>query len=585
MALVVGFAGFVAWPLAGQVVRLPLAEFEALRARANLEAEKSPPHPSTFALESAVLDIRVDSLAARIAHRIDLVLLTDRTTSLTLGEIGTLVGARLGDLDGRITSAGEVSDLEARGPGVFRLEIDSVVALEREEGATRATSRLRLGLPAAAVVRGRIAVPAEIDEVELEGGLVERAADGSWNFVARGGDPVLFTLRARRQDTNRVALPPRYSATSSTLASLGRTRLRAESWIEIRVAQGELAAVELELPPGFEVVRVPGPVAGWKRDGDLLSITPLEPVTSSLSLSLALAAPARVELASPLVLPRGADRVELFSRLTLSADGLLELTDAGDSRVASTAEAARLPATLRAGSGRLLAVRDATHAPQWRAEWAEGASMLAAQVERLVVEITVGEAGRAGCRLWFEVRNRGQERLAVTLPAGFEWVGATRDEQPLVPGRGAAGTLELPLVADDDLQLFVLTGHLPLALADGQTDLVLPIPSFSAPVARVEVRALLPGGRTYTLLEPGRAGPAAPPPGALRAQLVKSSYASNTIARQMRSVTTEVDAGAASYLPLPPGQVEVTAAWSALSASPTPLALRIRPVKEVAPWF
>ena len=44
--------------------------------------------------------------------------------------------------------------------------------------------------------------------------------------------------------------------------------------------------------------------------------------------------------------------------------------------------------------------------------------MLAAQVDRLLVDVLLGDSGTAHYQVWAEVRNRGEEHLTVRLPAG-----------------------------------------------------------------------------------------------------------------------------------------------------------------------
>jgi hypothetical protein len=102
------------------------------------------------------------------------------------------------------------------------------------------------------------------------------------------------------------------------------------------------------------------------------------------------------------------------------------------------------------------------------------------------------------------------------------------------------------------------------------------------------VRLLLPGGRSYALADATRAAagavalpprpaaavmaPAAPAPGDLAGQL---------LLRPAEAPTLDVAAPAAA----PAGWLEVAASWSALSATPAPLALRVTTRKEKESWF
>ena len=78
--------------------------------------------------------------------------------------------------------------------------------------------------------------------------------------------------------------------------------------------------------------------------------------------------------------------------------------------------------------------------------------MLAAQVDRLVVDAAVGEAGKASYQLWAQVRNRGAQQLTLTLPAGFELAAGSRDGTPVVPGADGSA-LAVPLLTQEAPQV------------------------------------------------------------------------------------------------------------------------------------
>lgn len=572
-------------PVRAQTVRLPLADFEALRQRAAIEPDEAA-LPKPWALEAAELEIRVGTDSARVVQLLDLALLDPAPQSIPVRVSGALLGAKLGTLDGRLVAGPSGSVLSTAGGGRHRVTLESIVSVAAETDTARPTWKLDLANPGAAAVRGRLLASEAVAEAELAGGVVWREADGSWGFVADPRAPGLsWTLRGHSLEIAREERELRFSTVVATATTVSRTRIRAESAIELRVAQGELAQLRLAVPSGFEVLRVTGPELGWKRDGGELIVAPLEPVRGSAAFQVTMSAAPSIELASPVLAATGARAQELFVRTGVAGDGLVELLDGGASRAATPSEVARIPATVRDGAGRWLAIPGAASPPRWRAEWAEGTSVLAAQVERLLVEYTVGGTGRAGLRFWAEVRNRGQERLAISLPPGFEWLAASRDDEPVAPALGADGALEVPLAADETLQVVRLAGHLPAAWDGGSGHLELPLPAFSAPVARVEVRALLPAGRRYTLTEPSRSGPVSPPPRAVRAERLRASLARNAIARQMSSL--ELDAGSVGdRLALrPAGAVELTAAWSALTAAPAPLGIDVRQEREETPWF
>lgn len=572
-------------PAAAQTVRLPLADFEALRQRATLESDPAAP-PAPWVLESAELEIRVGPDSASTTQVLDLLVLDSAPQSIPVRVSGALTGARLEPLGGRIVAGSAGPVLSTTGVGRHRVTVESVVAVGAQAEAARPTWRLELANPGAAAVRGRLIAPAEVADVELLGGVAWREADGSWGFVADPRAPSLsWTLRGRALGVAREERELHFSTLVATATTISRTRIRADAVVEIRVEQGELTTIRLAIPPGFEVVRVTGPELGWKRDGGELIVALFEPVRGAANLQVTISAPPATELASPVLAATGARAQTLFVRTGVAGDGLVELLDGGTSRAATASEVARIPTTVRDGAGRWLSVPDAAIPPRWRAEWAEGTSVLAAQIERLLVEFAVGTDGRAGLRLWAEIRNRGQERLTISLPPGFAWLAASRDDEPVAPALGTDGALEVPLAADESLQVVRLAGHYPAAWNGGAGRLDLPIPAFSAPVARVEVRALLPAGRGYLLTEPSRSGPVSPPPRAVRAERLRAALPSNAIARQMSGIGVDVTPAGDRLAPRPTGAVEVTAAWSALTATPAPLSIDVRERREDRPWF
>lgn len=579
--------------VAGAQVTMPLADYNALRARANPARETDPSPPAPFALEAADLAITAGRESARIVQTLDLSLFTDGWQAVPLGEGGSFIAAKLGGLEGRVDLKEGSWALQVRGRGRHRVVLESVVAVSRDETSTRPTWQLGLRLPPAAVVRGRVEVPPTgetVDDVELQGaGLIRRDGAG-WAFVAAPTkEPIGFTLRGRRTLPERAQLPLRFEATTATAAVLSRTRLQVFGWIEARVAQGRLTELKVPLPKapaGFEVVSVQGPIAGWAVAGGTLTVTPLEPVESSLAVRVELSAPPSDDLASPLLVPADSHRTLLLTKMTLKGDGLLELADPGAVRPSSDAETAGVSGDVRSAPGGLVAVLDPAKAPRWRVEWADRTQVLAAQIDRLLVDVIVGESGRAAYQLWAEVRNRGSQQLVVTPPPGFELMAGHRDGEPVSPGASGA-SLAVPLSSGDETQVVHLAGLVPFAVPKGQGDLSLPIPGLSAPVARVEVRVTLPGGRSYTLADPSRSGRVSLPPGqAAREARRREVLTANVIAQQVLNVPgAAVRAGGSGFFPAPSGFLQMQAAWSALSATPGPLAIRVQSDEEDMEWF
>lgn len=578
-----------ALPAAAQQVTLPLSQFEDLRTRANPGPEKPPDPPVPFALESADFEIAAGPSSARIAQTLALTVYADGWQKVPLGAAGSFTAARFGGLEGRVEVEKDDWSLHVRGRGRHEVSLESVVPMERDATALRPSWRFDLKFPPAAVVRGSLRAPAEVEEVEIDGaGLVQKADSGAWSFVsAFQKDGVGFVLQGRRTLPERARLPLRFEATSATSATLSRVRLRTSTWLRLTVGQGQLEEVRVPLPQGLEVVGVQGPIAGWNVDAGTLIVTPLEPVESSLEISVQMAGEPQAAFATPVLIPAGSRRTLFLSRAALQGDGLLRLADPDAVRSPEEAEMQRLDESLRR-QGDYLVVLDPARPARWDVEWADDTQVLAAQVDRLLVDVAVGEGGRAAYQLWAVVRNRGAQQLLITLPAGFELVAGSRDREPVAAGSanssGASG-IAVPLLVGEERQVVHLAGILPMPLPDGSADLRIPLPALSAPAATVDVRVGLPGDRSYTLADTARIAAVAPPPAPGR--LGPSSDAvTNQIAKSVLANSAGVfRVEASGAFPHPPGYREVTASWSALSATPQPLEIRAREGEEDQPWF
>ncbi len=578
--------------LAAQEVTLPLSQYEQLRARANPKPEDPAPLPARFALESADLEIAVGASSARIVQKLVLNVFSDSWERVPLGEAGSFTSARFGSLEGRVeVKEKEGWALQVHGRGRHEVVLESVVPVRRDETSTRPASSFSLRLPPAAVLRGTLQTPAGIDEVTLTGkGLVRGKAGGPWSFISAFDKDagVTFTLFGQRTLPERAQLPLRFDATSATAATLSRTQLRVRGWVEARVAQGRLSELRIPIPADLELVSVNGAIAGWNLlKGDTadstLVITPLEPVEGTLAVELELTGEPRAVFASPVLTLAGSRRTVQLVKAALQGDGFLKLADPGAVRGPEESETVRLPPSIQGAGGQLLAVSDPARPPRGEAEWAEGTEVLAAQVDRLLLDVAVGESGRAVYRLWAEVRNRGAQQLVLHLPPGFELTTARLDGQEVVAGSAPGGGLAVPLLTRDAAQAVHLDGVIPLVLpSQSKGELTLMLPALSAPAARIEVRVVVPGGRTWRLDDPSRGGSIqGPPTGAPRSAISNS----NALAAQMRSNVAGFESPLPGTFLVPPGYQEVTAAWSALSASPGPLVLRFESAKEATPWM
>jgi hypothetical protein len=584
LSIGVGLA-LLALAAGAQQVTLPLEKFEQLRARANPETETPVHPPAPYALELAEYEVKVGPESARVAQTLRFTLYDDQWQTVPLGEAGSFIAADFKGSEGRVEVSEEGLEMHVRGRGRREVRLESAVPVARDDKATRPTWSFALRFPAAAVVRGRIAAPPAVEELDAEGsGLIFPVSPGAgWTFVALPATEVRWTLSGRATVPQRAQLPLRFEATSATATTLSRTRLQVLGWIEVRVAQGRMETLRVPVPAGLEVADVRGPSAGWKVEAGTLVVTPLAPVEDTLAVEIVLTGDPTDRFATPLLSPAGSVRTALLAKASLKGDGILSLTDPGAARAPEEREAVRLPDSLKAVEGRLFAVADGARPPRWEAAWAERTEVLAAQVDRLLVDVAMGDAGKASYQLWAEVRNRGAQQLALTLPAGFELAVGHRDGVVVVPGI-AGGALSIPLLTQEAAQVVHLEGVVPLPLPQGSGNFSVPLPALSAPVARMEVRLILPGGRSYELAEKARAGQVSPPPGTAARKAV-SGLGAQANAQINAGQTFSTPASAAALYNVPPGFAFLQAAWSALSAAPPPLAVRVEKEKEKREWF
>ena len=241
VSLLAGFPGVAG----AQQVNLPLTQYEELRARANPAPDTLVAPAAPFALELADFDVTAGPVSARVAQRLRLTLYDDKWQTVPLGDPGSFIHADLAGVEGRVDASDKGWVLHVRGRGRHEVRLDSAVPVLHDETSTRPLWRFGLRLPPAAVVRGVIAVPAAVEEVEIDGaGQMSpqegKAAGKPWSFVATPGADAHWTLSGRATLPARAQLPLRWEATSVTAVALSRTRLRVIGWIEAGSRRGHL---------------------------------------------------------------------------------------------------------------------------------------------------------------------------------------------------------------------------------------------------------------------------------------------------------------------------------------------------------
>ncbi len=572
-----------------QEVTLPLERYEELRARARPAPETPARPPTPFALESAEIEVNVGRQSARVAQRLTLSIYAQEWVRVPLPPLGSLTSIALGALEGRIENTSTMT-LVARGRGRHQLRIHSVVPLKEDPAAARATRNVDLALPAAAAVTGTVVVPEDVQEVSFVSGGLSRGspAPRRHDFVGRSGAKLELRLLGRGRVAERTRLPLKYNAVSYTVAELARTRTRLAGRVEFQIASGQAESLELELPRGFDVVSVMPSSVGWTLEGRRLVLTPPVPVADRLAVDVILTGEPQQDFRLPLLVPKGAARATLLAAVHVLADGIPELADPGSSRKAEPAELALVPEELRQAKAPFFLVRDPERAPRWTVQWSEGAEVLPAQIDRLVVNALVGSAGKAAYQLWAAVRSSGATELVFQLPPSLELLGVERDGVPIVPGTSEEG-LTIPLGAGGEAQLVHLSGLLSGVVLPAEGEIAVPLPSTSAPIGRVEVAVRLPADSSYSLVNADRSGRVSQLPQP-RAPILTGTGASQAAEAQSLGILSRGRGGIHRPQPVwfeaPPQSVLLEAAWSAVSSNLGPLSIRVKPPRErKEEWF
>ncbi|HEX4951816.1 MAG TPA: hypothetical protein VF017_00260 [Thermoanaerobaculia bacterium] len=566
-----------ALPGAAQEVTLPLPDYLDLRSRATASPPPPAPPPVAVSFEAARLDLVVEDGRAHLRQELALVVHADGWQHLALPPAGPLVSAAWGGAQGRLEEVSGGWRLAISGRGRHALVLESILPVFRDTSSTRSRSHLRLDLPAAAVVAGSLTLPESTQGVTAPAQAVLRAAGPRrWSFTGEPGASLTFTFSGEAPVRERSRQPLRFEATSTAALTATPTRRQLEAWVETRVLEGELDRLRLGLPAGFEVIDVAPEGTDWRIDAGELEVVPRAPVSGTFIAHVQLAADAASSFEGTVLWPRGAVRTVAVAKVALAGDGLLEPLDRGTARRPDPRQEQSLPEPFRQAPGEGLLLPTADSPPRWQVTWPEAAEVLAAQVDRLVVEVLVGSGGRAFYQVWAETRSAGVTDLRLTLPAGAALVAASRDGLPIVPGQ-AGDAWVLPLASLPRAQVLYLAALVP-APASAASRLAIALPQLSAPATRIETRLLLPGGRRYRFTEAGRAGQVMAPP-----QTAATKEASELAQRLNQALAVKRDERT-GFLTPPPGYAVLQASWSALASTLPPLTLETETIVAKEVW-
>jgi len=437
-------------------VVLPVSEYNALkRAAVPTDPEPSPP-PVEATLSRIDYDLKIDGDLASGEARLTVDVIKHGWVRVPMPE-GLIV--RDAQLDGRPVNL--VTRPKEKGPGGLDLLLSkpgrSVLTLKIVAPVTTVagTNILHLPVSNSAVSQATVELMRQGVDVRVTGGLLlehSEAPTGSrWKANGKGGEPLSFAWR-RRVDDARANQPLRLRGAVTQVVGLGEDVTQVNAEVQLEVVQGLALNAIVQLPDQFNVNQVSGAmVADWDVTNRELKVTFIEPVTNTTRFMVTgeLRLPRDGKVDVPLIRLPAAERetggvaVEVLGAGEIKerrATGLEE-AEAGElahlisSRTSPSLIAFRLLPT--AGqNARSLSLTVARYTPQ---------AVLAANIDEAEYNALIAPDGKVLVQSRFAVRNNQRNFLKLNLPATAVLWSATVAGRPIRPGRGADGSLLLPL--------------------------------------------------------------------------------------------------------------------------------------------
>ena len=567
-----------------QEVVLPLDRYDQLRHEAAWQPTPTPApkFPLPWAVAEDEIEMTVGPKSARIRQKLQLTVFEAGAQEIPLPAVGRLLKSDLDASRGRITAGKDQWILHTKHTGRDRLELVSVLPVNRAPSAARPTWWVELPLPAVASVKIRVSHSPEMSTMEVvRGGVARRAADGSVLVLGKPSS----TLRLRFLGATTAPVPERQAlfvpVSTFTLTTLTPTRTKVRSWVEVRRLSGRLETLTLGVPPGMIVVSVSGTsLAAWHQDGATLSLSLEDPEIDYGQFEVALSGPAVEEITTPVVVPRGLQVRTIAAAVTASNDGILEILDPATGHLASASERASMPSDFVEETGAPMVIGDPAVPPRWRVTRAQGTKVLACQIDRMVMDVLVGRNGTMALRCWASTRTTGATAVTLRLPPSSTIMEARRDGFPILPGL-SHDQVSIPLVAREAAQVVHLAALVPVTWEAGV--LTIPVPAANAPIGRVEIRLVLPPGFRYEL----------PADKTLDGSITLPKGGSPWYARgepsrlllEMAGVPQVEDRVTAGFFSQPPGYSVLQAGWNTLSAEPGELRIQTVPSRHRKEWF
>ena len=476
-------------------VSLPVAEYQALRERANPTPRVAPPTRPGAVITRADYDLRAGDGTATGTAAFTIDVLTDGWSSVELPPGLMVSAARVDGQPVPLLDRPSAHVLFSRA-GRFVLSLDVVVPLASAAG----TESFTVPASSAAISHVVLTVPATGVELVVSDGFVsdhvESSGESRWTAFGRSHQPLTVSWK-RRADDRRADLPLRLRGRLAAFVTLGEDGAQVTASARVEVLQGLARTIAVRVPTGLVVNQVDGPtVAEWTVSNGVLAISLLGPAGDDLSFVIRGEShlPRDGEVAIPVLRLESVERetggvvVEVVGAGEVAGQRVEGFEAADASEFADVLAGRESPSMaafrLRAGSGmRALSVNVVRYTPQ---------AVLIANVEHARYRTLLTEDGRLLMEASYLVRNNQRSFLKVTPPAGAAVWSVSVAGRPVRPGVADATGVLVPLdkgrQGDNAPASLVSLVYLQEVAAwdrSGRTSVELP--AVDLPISRMEV--------------------------------------------------------------------------------------------------